>query len=108
MAAAKAVLTTLFSSGFLQAAEKTGNYLFEQLIEQLSGNTHVTEIRQVGLMVGIQCDQDVSKVVPALLEKGLLVLNAGETVIRLLPPLTATQMEIDQAVTLIAETLKEI
>lgn len=108
MAAAKAVLTFIFKTGFLQTVEKKGNYLYEKLNEQLSGNAHVKEIRHLGLMVGIQCDQDVSKVVPALLEKGVLVLNAGETVVRLLPPLTTTEAEIDKVIGSIAEVLNKL
>lgn len=108
MAAAKAVLTHVFEAGFLQTVEAKSAYLIDTLQAKVADNSHVEAIRHVGMMIGIQCDTDISKLVPALLEEGLLVLSAGETVVRLLPPLTVTEAEMDQAVTLIAEALETL
>lgn len=107
MAAAKAVLETILADDFLPEVVEKSNYLHELLTTSLAGVDKVKEIRQLGLMVGIQCTENVSAVVPSLIEKGLLVLNAGETVVRLLPPLTVTKTEIDEAVELITVALKE-
>lgn len=106
MAAAKAVLTTVFEENFLQTAVERSTYLAEQLEEKIKPITFVKEIRQKGLMVGIECTDKVSRLVPELLGKGVLVLNAGESVIRLLPPLTVSKDEIDQAIGYIKEVLQ--
>jgi len=106
MAAAKAVLTTIFNENFLQDVEEKATYLNEQLIEHIAPLSFVREIRQKGLMVGIDCKANVSSLIPKLIEKGILVLVAGETVLRLLPPLTVSKEEIEQAVTCIKDVLQ--
>lgn len=105
MAAAKTVLSNVLKTDFLKEVENKGNYLQQMLKERLEKNTFVSTIRGKGLMIGIQCKDDVSKVIAKLMDKGLLVLNAGTNVIRLLPPLTVTVEEIDKAVNLIEESL---
>ena len=68
---------------------------------------HVSEIRSIGLMVGIQLDRETFPLgprPPALeavvrsMAEGLLAIPAGETVVRFLPPLNVTADEIDEAV----------
>jgi len=107
MAAAKAVLEIVFQDEFIEAVKNKATYLREQLQSKLGELPFVSEIRGKGLMIGIECKDDVSTVVSSLMEKGLLVLNAGPNVIRLLPPLVVTEKEIDLAVQLIAETIQE-
>ena len=106
MAAAKAVLGIVFQDEFMKAVEVKATYLHEQLQLKLGQLPFVSEIRGKGLMIGIECKEDVSSIVTSLIEKGLLVLNAGPSVIRLLPPLIVTEQEIDLAVQLIAETIQ--
>lgn len=107
MSAAKAVLTTVFANEFLQEVTETANYLQEQLAEHIKPLAFVKEIRQKGLMVGIECEDKASHLVPKLMDKGILVLNAGENVVRLLPPLTVSKDEVNQAVTYIKEVLQK-
>lgn len=107
MAAAKAVLETIFQDEFLQEVEEKSVYLQEQLQSKLGQVSFVSDIRGKGLMIGIVCKEDISPIIPQLMEKGLLALSAGPNVIRLLPPLTVTKQEIDQAVALIYETILE-
>src|SRR5690625_4100376 len=106
MAAAKAVLGIVFQDEFMKAVDDKATYLHEQLQLKLGQLPFVSEIRGKGLMIGIECKEDVSSIVTSLIEKGLLVLNAGPSVIRLLPPLIVTEQEIDLAVQLIAETIQ--
>src|SRR5690625_4748892 len=106
MAAAKAVLTEVFNDSFLTTVQKTAQYLNQQLQEQLNELDQVKEIRQLGLMIGIECHEPAIDFITELLEKGLVVLNAGDNVIRLLPPLTITKQDIDQAVHLLHNVLQ--
>ncbi len=52
-------------------------------------------------MVGIECTHEVASFIEQLEKEGLLVLQAGPTVIRLLPPLIVTNEELEQAVYMI-------
>lgn len=67
------------------------------------------EIRGSGLIVGIQLDQAAGAVVAAARAKGVLVITAGAgDVIRLVPPLTCTEAEIDTVVRVLADCLSDL
>ncbi len=106
MAAAKAVLQTVFTDEFLQTVREKGEYLQQQLEKVLGNHDAVSAIQGKGLMTGIACTVEVAPLIPKLMEKGLLALNAGPHVLRLLPPLTVSFAEINQAVSLIEEVIK--
>ena len=108
MAAAKTVLSLVFDDDFLNAVEQKANYLFAQLNEKLNGLPFVKSIRGKGLMAGIECQDDIGKLLPTFIENGLLVLNAGPNVIRLLPPLIVSKEEIDIAVGILHDELAQL
>mgnify|MGYP001358074728 CR=1 FL=1 len=108
MAAAKAVLSVVFDEAFLREVEDKSKYLFEMLTDQLNGLAFVKSIRGKGLMAGIECQDDITKLIPNIIQKGLLVLNAGPNVIRLLPPLIVTKEEIDIAVGILHDELAQL
>jgi acetylornithine/LysW-gamma-L-lysine aminotransferase len=85
-----------------QAAEK-GAYLVDKLgrIEA----PQIREIRGLGLMIGIELRTRVRPYLEALIEKGILALPAGPTVIRLLPPLVIGYEELDEVVEALASVL---
>ena len=85
----------------LAAAEK-GAYLRERL--EASELPKVRELRQLGLMVGIELKEKSQPYLVRLMERGVLALPAGATVVRLLPPLTITHAELDT----VAEALTEV
>lgn len=105
MAAAKTVMTEIFHKNFLQEVQAKSDYLSDQLREQLATLEVVNDIRQLGFMVGIECNEPVINIVTTLLDEGLIVLVAGENVIRLLPPLIVSEAEIDFAVNKLKEVL---
>lgn len=105
MAAAKAVTSIVFEPSFLQEVEEKATYLTTLLEENLHAHPQVKNIRQKGLMVGIECEEPVITMVKQLIEQGLLVLNAGEHVLRLLPPLTVSKADLDEAISLIKTTI---
>lgn len=105
MAAAKAVLTEVFSDEFLQSVHEKAAYLQDVLQTELANVAAVKEIRQLGMMVGIEIDSPAAPKVVELIEEGLIVLSAGENVIRLLPPLTITNEEIANAIVKIKTVL---
>jgi acetylornithine/N-succinyldiaminopimelate aminotransferase len=107
MAAAKATLQVIFQESFLQEVQEKGAYFIKRLQAALTGIDIVKEVRGLGLMVGIECKQDITKLIPLIHKNGLLVLTAGPNVIRLLPPLIVTKEELDMAVDVLQRTLIE-
>lgn len=96
------ILNTM-DEAFLQDVQKKGAYLKEK-IEKMP---HIENVAGLGMMLGIQLDVEAKPVINALLEAGLLVLSA-KTKIRLLPPLTITQEELDKGLTILEQTLASL
>ncbi len=65
----------------------------------------VREVRGMGLMIGIEMKEKVAPYIKELQERKIIALNAGMTVIRLLPPLVITYEQIDHVVNALAEVL---
>lgn len=84
-----------------QAAAK-GAYLMERLRKIES--PAIREVRGLGLMIGIEMKQKAAPYIKTLQEKKIIALNAGMTVIRLLPPLVISYQQLDHLV----EVLKEV
>jgi len=102
-AAAIAALTVIEEEDLPSQAEAKGKYLIEKLKKIDSPN--VREVRGLGLMVGIEMKQKVMPYIKALQEKRIIALNAGMTVIRLLPPLVISYEQIDHLVEVLSEVL---
>lgn len=66
---------------------------------------YIREVRGLGLMVGIEMKQKVVPYIKALQENKIIALNAGMTVIRLLPPLVISYEQIDHLVDVLAGVL---
>jgi acetylornithine/N-succinyldiaminopimelate aminotransferase len=92
--AALAVLETLDKEGLIASAEVKGRKITSSIAQLLQGNSHVVEIRNKGLMIGIELDQPCSELVKTALAHGLLINVTQEKVIRLLPPLIIDDMQI--------------
>jgi acetylornithine/LysW-gamma-L-lysine aminotransferase len=102
-AAANAALDVIKEEDLPAQAEAKGKYLMEKLAEINSPN--IREVRGIGLMVGIEMKQKVTGYIKALQAKKVIALNAGMTVIRLLPPLVITYKQIDRLVEALTEVL---
>ncbi|KAJ4792001.1 hypothetical protein LUZ62_028380 [Rhynchospora pubera] len=104
--AALTVLNKINTPSFLSDVTKKGNYLKELLAKKLKGNTHVTEIRGMGLIVGIELDMPASGLVDECRENGVLVLTAGKgNVVRLVPPLVISMEELEFGAEIISKCL---
>jgi acetylornithine/N-succinyldiaminopimelate aminotransferase len=71
-------------------------------LERLPG---AVEVRGLGLLVGLEIDRVARDVIAACAEKGVLVGSAGERVLRLTPPLTISDEELDHGLTVLEEVL---
>lgn len=85
-----------------QAAEK-GEYFMQRL--RAIADPRIREVRGLGLMIGVELKQKVGALAQALLQEGVLVLLAGSTVLRFLPPLVITRQEIDTVVSALTQVL---
>ena len=83
--------------------------LFNGLNELQKQHKFVRDVRGYGLMVGVEMDtkERMSKIYAACKAKGLLVLTAGESVLRLMPPLNVTAEQIDAGLEIIGASFKE-
>ena len=102
-AAALATLSVIEKEGLVEQSRILGEYLLQQLRDIESEK--IREIRGLGLMLGIELKEKAGPYVQKLMEKGIIVLLAGATVIRLLPPLVITREEIDTVISAIEEIL---
>lgn len=107
MAAVAATIETMIQQDVPAKAAEASEYLFDQLHQQLDGIPGIQQIRGKGLLIGILCDEPVADAISELHRRGLLVVQAGPNVIRLLPNLLVTRAEIDEAVAMIAKVLTE-
>lgn len=101
-AGANYVLDTVSDPAFLKAVEEKGAYL-EQKLRAIP---QVKNVRRLGLMVGIEIDGDAHDIAVKCVQNGLLIITAKD-VLRMLPPLTITTGEIDEATEILKSTLEE-
>jgi acetylornithine/LysW-gamma-L-lysine aminotransferase len=104
-AAARAALRAYVDEDLPRQAAEKGVWLMARLRElQLP---QVREVRGQGLLIGIELKGRVQGVLQALMERGVLALPAGPTVLRLLPPLVISYEDLERVVTTIADVLSE-
>jgi len=105
MAAATKTMEIIFQPTFLEEVQTKSEWIFSLLKQKLSGNQLVKDIRGLGLMIGIELDMPVVSILEELRKEGLIVLNAGEKVIRLLPSLNTPKEDIERAIAILEKNL---
>ncbi len=99
-AAGNAVLDVVLAPGFLEDVRRKAGFLRAGLEEIVRVNPIVfSEVRGDGLLLGLACVVPQAQVLAACEAEGLLALPASENVLRLAPPLTATDNDIEMALT---------
>lgn len=99
-----AALEVMHKEDLPRQAEEKGRYLGDRLARLSS--PRIREIRRSGLMIGIELGEKAKVYIHRLQEEGVLVLPAGPTVIRLLPPLTIGYAELDEIIGMLARVLE--
>lgn len=105
MTAAKATLGIVFQDSFLEDVEKKAIFFAEKLGEMKPHLGDLLHIRHKGLMFGLEFNEDVGSLVAKLRANGLLALSAGPNVLRMLPPLTVSYEELEEALNIIEKTV---
>ncbi|MBA2245874.1 MAG: acetylornithine transaminase [Gemmatimonadetes bacterium] len=92
--AALAVCRRIGDPGFLAEVQKKGALLANRLCALALRREQVRAVRGVGMVWGVELSTPAAEVVARALEAGLLLCTAGPQVVRILPPLTATEEEL--------------
>jgi acetylornithine/LysW-gamma-L-lysine aminotransferase len=106
-AAGCAALDALVEEKLVERAAEMGKYFKVQLEALQAKHKIVKEVRGLGLMLGVELRYDVLNVILKAAARGVLVLDAGRTVVRLLPPLVIEKEQINRAVAVLDEVLGE-
>lgn len=106
-AAGCAAIDALLEEKLVDHAAEIGEYFKARLEGLMANHRIVKEVRGLGLMLAMELRFDVHNLILNAAEKGLLVLDAGRTVVRLLPPLVINKKQIDRAITVLDEVLGE-
>ena len=104
-AAALASLQVLTRKGFLEQAEKKGQYFLDRLQRLADRFPIVRQVRGVGLMLAIELDRPGADIVLNCMRRGYLINCIRENVLRFLPPLIITKKEIDGLMRVLNESL---
>jgi 4-aminobutyrate aminotransferase len=118
--ACEAALVTieLLERELVSNAEKIGSYLLTELKRFQARHHLIGDVRGKGLMIGIECVRDLktkemaveerNDIIQRCFRKGLLLLGAGQNIIRLVPPLIITRAEADAALDILDSVFQEV
>jgi acetylornithine/N-succinyldiaminopimelate aminotransferase len=104
MAVGNEAIAMVLEPGFLEHVQTIGGFLRQQLGALIAEHPGVfEELRGQGLMLGLKLKVPNTEFVAAARRHGLLVVGAGENVVRLLPPLILTEDEAREGVRLLSQ-----
>ncbi|MCR6096334.1 acetylornithine transaminase [Salipaludibacillus agaradhaerens] len=107
MTAGIATLNTLTAGHILANVVQLSSILFKELEKMKKSIDQIEEVRGLGFLIGIQFSHDVAPIVKKLRDKNILCLIAGPKVLRILPPLNTTEVEINVFVTALKNILTD-
>ena len=107
-AAAVAAVRVILEEGILNHTEEMGEYLLGELEGLKEKFPFVSEVRGIGLMIGMELSVPAGDIVKKGLERGLLLNVAQDRVLRFVPPLIVTKAEVDSMIGILAGILSEM
>ena len=105
-AAANTILDVIEHEDLLNNVQQRSAQFSKGLQQLVDTYDYFTEVRGAGLLLGIAATIEVMPIIHACRENGLLILGAGPKVLRFLPPLNVTAEEVDQALSLLEQSIK--
>lgn len=102
------VLNIIEQDGLVSKVAELGNYLMEGIQGMASRHRLITEVRGMGLMIGVPIGSAAKTVVDRLLSKGIIANAAHSTVLRLLPPFIITRNNIEEFLDALDAVLTEV
>lgn len=107
-AAVSKVMDLFEEQKILDNVNEVGPYLKEKLYELKEQYDFVKDVRGAGLMLGMEFDRPVAPYIVKAQEKGLMLINAGQYIIRMVPPLVITKQNVDDMIAILRECLETV
>ena len=93
--------------GLLDNVKTNGRYLTEKLKELKAKHNCIVDVRGIGFMQGMELDRPVAPIIAEAIDNGLLLVNAGSSIIRFVPSLIASKEDIDKAAEILDSALSK-
>ncbi|RNC71799.1 MAG: acetylornithine transaminase [Desulfuromonadales bacterium] len=107
-AAGIASIRALLEDGLLNRAEEMGEYLLGELERLQEKYAIITDVRGIGLMIGMELSVPAGDIVVKGLERGVLLNVAQDKVLRFVPPLVVTKQEVNEMIAVLDGILEEM
>jgi len=104
-AAALAVLDALEKENVIANAASMGQYLIDQLSAIAKSSEKISDVRGVGMIIGIVVKGEAKPIVDACLAEKLIVNGTAGNIVRLLPPLNLSRADADAALAILRRVL---
>lgn len=92
----------------IEHVREVAPYLEEKLDELVRDYAFIEARRGAGLMQGLVFDRPVAMVINKALENGLILINAGTSIIRFVPPLVITKENVDEMIGILRRCLDSV
>lgn len=106
--ACRTVLKIIEEQNMLEHVRDVSEYLIEKLDELVEKYDFIKERRGLGLMIGLEFTHPVKPYLQKALDKGLVLINAGPNVIRMLPPFIITEENVDEMIEILESVINEL
>ncbi|MFX1236727.1 MAG: acetylornithine/succinylornithine family transaminase [Promethearchaeota archaeon] len=101
--AANATINIILEENLVENSAKMGAKMLARFREMAEDNSNIREVRGLGLMIGVDFRKPVNDRIQNASDMGVLFLNAGMTVIRLLPPLIINDDQVEKVINVMNE-----
>ncbi|GAB6137564.1 acetylornithine/succinylornithine family transaminase [Halanaerobaculum tunisiense] len=106
--AAYTTLKTILEEEILDQVEQVGAYFKDKLLGLKDKYSVITDVRGTGLMLGVELEVAVKQVIDQMREENILILNAGQKVLRFLPPLIIKQEHVIEVIEILDQILADL
>jgi len=106
-AASVAAVDALIEDRLVENAAEMGGLLKRGFEEVATGSRMIREVRGLGLMLGIDMRFEIMNIILGCLDAGVIVLEAGKTVLRMLPPLVISRAEVEKVIQVVGAAIGE-
>jgi acetylornithine/N-succinyldiaminopimelate aminotransferase len=104
-AAAKASINYILDNKLLQKSKENGLYFQEKLDIIKDNNNIVNDVRGKGLMIGMEISKGCGNLVDEVRDRGIIINCAAGNVLRFIPPLVITKVQIDAVINVLEEAI---
>ena len=105
-AAASKVLDIFEQDHIVEHVREVGSYLYEELEKLTAETDKIVAHRGIGLIQGIELNEAPGTVIQKAQEKGLIVISAGNNVIRFVPPLIIQKEHVDEMIAILKQCIE--